>query len=210
MNSEVAAEPSSALLAPIVVRAQSGDQAAQAELFRRYKVRVENFVRGIVRQPTVAEDVTQSVFIKVIRKLPELRDPAAFESWVFTMARSTALDHLRRSRRHPEQLVDSFEDYNLTDTSRPWLMAEIVEALESALAKIPTVDRRLMHLLIDGNSYETIAARAGLTVPAVKARLNRARRFLRVAVGVSTGTRVERPAAPVVPMPARAMEMAAA
>ena len=210
MNSDVALESPSVALAPIVLRAQAGDQAAQSDLFRRYKGRVENFVRGIVRQPTVAEDVTQSVFIKVIRKLPELRDPAAFESWVFTMARSTALDHLRRSRRHPEHLVDSFEDLNLTDTSRPWLMAEIVEALESALEKIPSVDRRLVRLLIDGNTYETIAARAGLSVPAVKARLNRARRFLRVAVGVSTGTRVERPSAPVVPMPVRSLEMAAA
>src|SRR3954468_19768427 len=85
-------------LTQIVRAAEAGDAAAQTELVRLYTRRVTGFVRGIICQPDAIEDVTQMVFIKMFRRLSCLRDPAVFESWLFTLARNTSLDFLRRRR----------------------------------------------------------------------------------------------------------------
>src|SRR6185436_12574829 len=93
--------PEQAELIDLVQRAAGTDSAAQAELVRRYTRRIGGFVRAIIRQPDAVEDVTQMVFIKMFRRLARLRDPAVFESWLFTMARNTALDFIRRRQCRP-------------------------------------------------------------------------------------------------------------
>jgi len=64
----------------LVNRANAGHSDAQAELVQRYTRRVAGFVRSIIRQPDAVEDVTQTVFIKMFRRLGRLREPAVFES----------------------------------------------------------------------------------------------------------------------------------
>ena len=177
-------------LTALVVRAQQDDMDAQSELIRRYSNRIAGFVRTIVRNPNSIEDVTQSVFIKMTRRLRWLREPISFESWLFAMARSTALDHLRARSRRPEFFSDDIKLFETADPSRPGLMNEIVEALHNALTHLSSKDSRLVALVVEGHSYQTIAEREGLTLGAVKARLTRVRPFLRAAVGGATGTRL--------------------
>lgn len=177
-------------LTALVLRAQAGDLAAQSELVRLYSHRIAGFVRTIIRNPNAIDDVTQNVFIKMTRRLRWLREPISFESWLFAMARSTALDHLRARSRRPEVLSDDMELFEKPDPSRPALMTEIVEALNLALAELSPKDRTLVAMVVDGHSYETIARQEKLTLGAVKARLTRVRPFLRAAVGTATGTRL--------------------
>lgn len=176
-------------LTAVVLRAQSGDAAAQSDLVRLYQHRIAGFVRTIVRNPNAIEDVTQTVFIKMFRRLSGLREAISFESWLFAMARSTALDHLRARARRPETLADDMEIFEKPDPNRPALMSEILEALDLALVELSPKDRTLVLMVIEGHSYEAIAQQERLTVGAVKARLSRVRPFLRAAVGGATGTR---------------------
>ncbi len=180
-------------LTAIVVRAQQGDMAAQSELVRRYTVRISAFVRPILFQPSAVEDVVQMVFIKMVRRLSILRDPAVFESWLFKMSRNTAVDFLRRRRCRPNTVCDERELNEAPDTSSERPVEEIMEALSLALTRLSPKDRNLVTLIVEGNSYRTVAAREGLTVGAVKVRLNRVRPFLRVSVGEAIGTRVAAP-----------------
>lgn len=177
-------------LTALVIRAQQGDMAAQSELVRLYSHRIAGFVRTIVRNPNSIEDITQTVFIKMIRRLAWLREPVSFESWLFAMARSTALDHLRSRSRRPETLTDDISLFETADPSRPALMSEILEALNLALSELSPKDRTLVAMVVEGHSYQTIAEREHLTIGAVKARLTRVRPFLRAAVGMATGTRL--------------------
>lgn len=186
---EAAAEDRSELTA-LVIRAQGGDMAAQSELVRLYSHRIAGFVRTIVRNPNSIEDITQNVFIKMIRRLEWLREPVSFESWLFAMARSTALDHLRARGRRPETLTDDISAFETADPSRPALVGEILEALNLALTELSPKDRTLVTMVVEGHSYQTIAAQEKLTIGAVKARLTRVRPFLRAAVGLATGTRL--------------------
>lgn len=201
---EALAAQERAELIAIVVRAQRGEMAAQSELVRRYTVRISAFVRPILFQPSSVEDVVQMVFIKMVRRLTLLRDPAVFESWLFKLSRNTAVDFLRRRRCRPTMVSDDrvFEQAPDTSSDRP--VAEIMEALTLALTRLSPVDRNLVTMIVEGNSYQTVAAREGLTVGAVKVRLNRVRPFLRVSVGEAVGVRAGAPAGGKWRQPSRA------
>mgnify|MGYP003862092987 FL=1 len=209
-TAEALAAQERAELTAVVVRAQRGEMAAQSELVRRYTVRISAFVRPILLQPSSVEDVVQMVFIKMVRRLTMLRDPAVFESWLFRLSRNTAVDFLRRRRCRPNLVSDDIEFERAPDTSSEQSVAEIMEALAIALTQLSPKDRNLVTMIVEGNSYQTVAAREGLTVGAVKVRLNRVRPFLRVSVGAAVGVRVGAPTGGKWRQPARARMAVAA
>jgi RNA polymerase sigma-70 factor (ECF subfamily) len=174
-------------LLAVVRRAQAGDMAAQSDLVRRYTARIAGFVRPIIGQPSAIEDVAQMVFIKMVRRLTLLRDPVTFESWLFALARNTALDFIRRRNCRPVTVSDEGEFRTTPDTNDGRAMIEIMEALDHALVRLSPKDRNLVTHIVQGNSYRTAAAREGLSVGAVKVRLNRVRPFLRVSVSEAIG-----------------------
>ena len=202
-NTEALATQTQSELTDLVVRAQRNEMAAQSQLVRRYTVRISAFVRPILFQPSSVEDVVQMVFIKMVRRLTLLRDPEVFESWLFRLARNTAVDFLRRRRCRPTMVSDDVEFERAPDTSSERPVAEIMEALSIALERLSPKDRNLVTMIVEGNSYQTVAAREGLTVGAVKVRLNRVRPFLRVSVGEAIGVRVGAPAGGKWRQPAR-------
>ena len=209
-TAEALAAQERAELTAVVVRAQRGEMAAQSELVRRYTVRISAFVRPILLQPSSVEDVVQMVFIKMVRRLTMLRDPAVFESWLFRLSRNAAVDFLRRRRCRPNLVSDDIEFERAPDTSSEQAVAEIMEALAIALTQLSPKDRNLVTMIVEGNSYQTVAAREGLTVGAVKVRLNRVRPFLRVSVGAAVGVRVCAPTGGKWRQPARARMAVAA
>jgi RNA polymerase sigma-70 factor, ECF subfamily len=181
------ATASQAELHALITRAQAGEQTAQSDLVRRYTHRVAGFVRPIVGQASAVEDVVQLVFIKMLRRLEALRDPAAFEAWLLCLARNTAVDSIRRRRCRPDTVWDEREITETPDSDSTQRVAEIMEALEVALRQLSPRDRNLVTLIVDGHSYSTAAEREGLSVGAVKLRLNRVRPFLRECVGSAVG-----------------------
>ena len=170
-------------LAALVDRATRGQPAAQTELVQRYTRRISGFVRTFVRSPDAAEDVTQTVFIKMFQRLARLRDAAAFESWLFMLARNTALDFLRRQRRRPATVALDAETFEIAAPATNDSTREIRDALDLALEELAPQTRTLVSLFVEGHSYDTMARREGLTLGAVKARLHRARPLLRERVG---------------------------
>lgn len=176
-------------LIALLQRANLEDPAAQSELVRRYTRRVAGFLRAIIRQPDAVEDVTQLVFIKMFRRLSRLRDPAVFESWLFTLARNTGLDFLRRRSCRPTTVALDDEVFQIADPSNASATNEILAALERALTRLSPVDRVLVTQFVAGESYGDIAEQAGLSLATVKVRLHRVRPFLRMWVGEMTDTR---------------------
>jgi RNA polymerase sigma-70 factor, ECF subfamily len=176
-------------LVQLIRRVERDDPAAQSELVRRYTRRVAGFVRSIIRQPEAVDDVTQMIFIKMFRRLARLRDPAVFESWLFTLARNTSLDFIRRRKCRPETVTLDDEINRIADPSNASATTEILAALDRALARLTPVDRALVTQFVAGESYGDIAAHAGLSLATVKVRLHRVRPFLRTWVGEMTDTR---------------------
>lgn len=171
--------PERAELTAIVGRAQAGDLDAQSELVRRYGRRILGHVREIIRNSDEAEDVSQTVFIKMVRRLGRLRDPSLFESWLFTLSRNTSLDYLRHCRRRPATVSADDDLATFADPSTSHVEHELMNELDAALARLGAVDRTLILHYVQGQSYRTMAAQEGLTPGAVKARLHRVRPLLR-------------------------------
>ena len=176
-------------LLDLLRRAEADDPTAQAELMRRYIRRVAGFVRSIIRQTDAVEDVTQMVFIKMFRRLGRLRDPAVFESWLFTLARNTSLDFIRRRNCRPNTVALDEEVNQIADPSNTSATTEILAALDRALARLSPLDRTLVSQFVAGETYGAIAQHAGLSLASVKVRLHRVRPFLRTCVGEMTETR---------------------
>lgn len=171
----------------LVERARADDLEAQSELVRRYRSRLTGYVRPILPPGDGVEDVVQNVFVKMVRRLGALRDPRGFECWLFTLARNTALDSLRRAGCRPVTVAAESDwlavaDLTVADRSR-----EIPEALEVVTQDWDERSRRLLTHLLEGTGYEIIARSEGLTVGAIKLRLHRLRRSLRGRLQIVLG-----------------------
>lgn len=94
--------------ASLVCRCQDGDVDAFGELVGLYEKRVFHFVLRMTRQAHDAEDITQETFVKVWRNIRRFRSEYAFSTWLFTIARRTALNHLRASK--PTQELADYDE----------------------------------------------------------------------------------------------------
>jgi RNA polymerase sigma-70 factor (ECF subfamily) len=144
-------------------------------LFSAHRDGVFRYLSRLVGQAEAARDLTQDVFLRVVRgPVPQATD-VEHRAWVFAIARNLALNHLRDRRRRPNTV-------ELTDTARP-ATQELAAALQQALDALPAVERDVFLLRESaGLSYGEIATACELTVDAVRMRLHRARTGLRAAL----------------------------
>ena len=158
-----------------VARAKSGDTDAISFLYLRYKDNVYGYVLSIVRDAHEAEDVTQTVFMKLISVIHKYaRRQAPFTAWILKVARNVALDSLRQRRPvRCEEVIESSRPADDLSHDRRW-------GLEHALATL-TEDQRdvvvLRHLV--GLSPGEIADRMGRTESSIHGLHHRARLALR-------------------------------
>jgi RNA polymerase sigma-70 factor (ECF subfamily) len=89
-----------------VLRAQSGSREALDQLLREVQVPLWRYVRGVVRNDALADDVLQEVLAQVARKLGDLRDPRLFRAWAFRIAARRAYRALKGERAWRSVHVD--------------------------------------------------------------------------------------------------------
>ena len=87
----------------LMMRFQGGDRDSFAILVRRHKTPIFNFILRQIRNHTTAEDLTQDVFVRVVRSAASFKHEARFTTWIYSIARNLCIDHLRKMslRRHP-------------------------------------------------------------------------------------------------------------
>lgn len=93
----------------LVESARAGDARAFGTLYERYVDRVYSFVLFRVRDESVAEDLTQDVFIQVLRSLDGYDWRGTLAPWLLRIARNTVIDHWRRIGRRPERPISAVE-----------------------------------------------------------------------------------------------------
>jgi RNA polymerase sigma-70 factor (ECF subfamily) len=158
----------------LLVRCQLGERAALAELVRAWHPPVWSYVRRMLG-PVDADDVTQEVWIAVLRGLPRLRQTDRFTPWIFTIARRAVANRLREEYARPEVAVDA--ERVEPDTSAA--LADRAE-VEAGLAELPVREREILSLFyLQDLSLQTCAEILDLPIGTVKSRLSRARRLLR-------------------------------
>src|SRR5687767_573775 len=80
----------------LVLRSQTGDEAAFAEIVERYSQRLHYFLRKLLGDERDAEDALQEVWLDVFRSIGRLNDAGTFPAWVYRIARDRAYRRLRR------------------------------------------------------------------------------------------------------------------
>ncbi len=162
--------------------AGKGDQNAFARLVDRYTGMVYAMAYQRVGNREDAEDITQTVFFKAWRALPDFRGDAAFSTWLYRLTVNASTDFLR-SRREPPLSLD---DPDLPQPAHPGpepfdaaREAERREALVQAVHALPEQARTVLLLReMDGLSYEEISEALEVPMGTVRSRLARARRAL--------------------------------
>ncbi|TMR94286.1 RNA polymerase sigma factor [Nonomuraea basaltis] len=158
----------------LVVRAQLGEHAAVTRLVREWHDPVWTYVRRMLDAER-ADDVTQEVWLAVLRGLPRLREPARFAPWLFTIARRAVTDRLRAEYSRAEGAQEAepvVEDPVEAMVDRAELLA--------ALAELPVAEREILVLhYLEDLPVEDCAQICGIPEGTVKSRLSRARRHLR-------------------------------
>jgi RNA polymerase sigma-70 factor (ECF subfamily) len=165
-------------------------------IFEEYAPRVYHLARRLLGNAADAEEVTQDVFLQVLRKLPTFRGEAAFSTWLYRVAVNAALAYrrkraLREGPPLPEPLGDFREDGSHRAPVRRWwsgpeqqaLEREAHEVIEGAIARLPDLYRDV-YVLADVEELPNaeIAEILGLSVAAVASRLHRARLLMRKAL----------------------------
>ena len=121
-----------------------------------------------------ADDLTQEVFLRAMRSLQQLRDPAALGGWLAAMARNFAHDYHRRA--HPQ---DGTLPENLPAKGDLRASVEAAHALQ-AIRELPEAYREtLMLRLVEGMTGPEIALRTGLTADSVRVNLHRGMKLLK-------------------------------
>ncbi len=160
---------------PEVIRAAAdGDTAAFEEVVHAYQAHVWRFLRHLLGDPTLAEDVTQETFIRVYRKLETFRFRSRFSTWVFQIARNAGIDALRaRGRR--ERLLKAVKRTTRRSVPAGDLKVEIEAALQSLTPKL-----REAFVLVEalGFTYHDAASTLGVPEGTVKSRVFHARERL--------------------------------
>jgi len=162
-------------------------------VFQDYAPRVYNLARRILGNDADAEDVTQDVLLQVVRKLDSFRGESAFPTWLHRVTVNAALAHRRKASSRQEKTVaeplEAFIDDGQQFLSlRPWgvtpdaaaMDRETHQLVEDAIAELPDTFRDVYVLAdVEGLSNAEIGDIVGLSVPAVKSRLHRARLEMR-------------------------------
>jgi RNA polymerase sigma-70 factor (ECF subfamily) len=146
--------------------------AALERLLDLHQKRVFRMAVMMLRNPALAEDVTQDIFLKLWRALPLYDGRAALSTWLYTIARNTCLSAVRaQSLRATDPLVDCAAE-NTRDCSAD-------SGLERCLTLLPAIQREVITLFyLEDKSVREVAALLDLPDGTVKSHLHRARRAL--------------------------------
>ncbi|MGW4471734.1 RNA polymerase sigma factor [Nonomuraea sp. NPDC004354] len=159
----------------LVVRAQLGERAALAELVARWRMPVWTYVRRMLDAER-ADDVTQEIWLAVVRGLPRLREPSRFAPWLFTIARRSVTDRLRDQYAREQETLAAGDAVAEDPVEAVVDRAELV----SLLSGLPVPEREVLVLFyLEDLPVEDCAQICRVPVGTVKSRLNRARRLLR-------------------------------
>jgi RNA polymerase sigma-70 factor (ECF subfamily) len=174
-------------------RLRKGSPDAVSELLRLFQGKIFNLAMSILKNESDAEEATQDVFMTVIRKADTFKGNSALYSWMYRICVNTCLMRLRGKRRSDTVSIEEFMPVfteegmhasPMDDWSKEVERNALNEELGQMIRKYTDMlseKYKVVFVLsdVEGLSNEETAQILGLTVPAVKSRLHRARLYLR-------------------------------
>ena len=157
-------------VAALVRAARAGDTHAWDAIVQRFSGTIRAVTRGFRLSAAEAEDVTQAVWLRLLRSIDGLDDPGALKAWLVTTARRETLRSLQGCAREvptDQPILEDHPDPTMLDDQVA--EAERARALRTALDELPTRARALLEMLVNQPdcSYDEVSAELGIPVGSI-------------------------------------------
>jgi RNA polymerase sigma-70 factor (ECF subfamily) len=173
----------------LIEQLKNGDETAFKAFVEQNQDMVYNTILGIVQNEAEAEDLAQDVFIKVFEKISSFKGDSKLSTWLYRIATTTALDHLRSKKRKKrfgflQSLSgDKGETVQVPDFHHPGVKLDNKEratVLFKAIENLPENQKAAYTLhKLEGLSYRDVSEVLDTTVSAVESLMSRANQNLR-------------------------------
>ena len=160
------------------------DEDAARRLYRKYRMELFRFGVHVLHDQGLAEEMVQETFIKFCQQAGRY-DPGRgpVRGWLFTMAKSAAVDIARR----PSRPLPPVEDFQLPPQYGTVDQALTVLTVDQALDKLPSIYGDVMRLVRDGFTHSEIAERLNIPIGTVKSRMAKAAQTLKAELASLRG-----------------------
>ena len=176
----------------LAARYSAGSNACFDELVRRYSGPIYAFILRMVGRPEDADDLTQDVFVQLLKSLPGARHDLPLRPWVYVIARNKCLDHLKRKKSllfsaldtadAGDAVEDRFEDLEPLPEELAE-RADLRDVLQAAIGALPPRYRAVVALRYSTDlTFGEIGAVLDLPENTVKTHFQRAKAILRAAL----------------------------
>ncbi|MFC5180678.1 RNA polymerase sigma factor [Actinomadura harenae] len=169
--------------AQLIRAAQAGDRESIVAVLDGAHVHVRRFAEHLCATPQDAEDAAQEALIILYRRIGSLRATAALASWMFRIVRNECLRRARPLVVAPVAAPEEGEPGFATSAEEEAIRRLEAERVAQAIQQLPDVQRRVLIMRdVLGYPGRTVAERLGLSTPAMKSHLHRARTRLRLSL----------------------------
>lgn len=146
------------------------------QIWHDFADKLGRFIRARVSDPAAAQDILQDVFLRIQKRLGQLKDPAKLESWIYLITRHAIIDHYR-ARKQTVPVPDSLP----VETEAPDAEIEDLKAaFRRMIHQLPEPYREAIVLTEWGGlTQRALADRLGLSLPGAKSRVQRGRALLK-------------------------------
>ena len=159
----------------------SGDRAAISQLIDRHTHRVRDYIRMMVKDNDVADDILQETFIKAVRVIDEGRyaDTGKFLSWILRIAHNQVIDHFR-SQKNAKTVSESDAGYKMLGTLRfaertvedAMISSQIEEDVRRLIERLPAEQREVVMMrYYSGLSFQEIADQTDVSINTALGRM---------------------------------------
>lgn len=160
--------------AALVKLLEAGEQTAFVDIYHKYKHGVFRNITQMVKDPMMAEDILQEVFLTVWNKRTEISTIKALGNWIFVISYNKSIDYLKKRVRESKvvELMAEWPEDSLNLAGEPEEdddYYEKVALLHNAIERLPQQKKKVFQLFrFEGKSHEEIATITGISIQSVK------------------------------------------
>ena len=164
----------------------AGDESGFDQLMREFQQSLVFFLLGYVHSPEAAEDLAEDTFVELLLHKGRFRGQSSFKTYLFSVARHKAIDHLRREKRRPAVALDDVAERS-DDAMGPeelYLNGEQAAEIAKAIRAIPQEYQEVLRLLyLEHLRYDEIALLMRKNKKQIDNLAYRARQALKISLG---------------------------
>ena len=139
-------------------------KALLIELFDKYYKDVYTYLYGLSHDASLSEDLTQEVFLEVIKSIASFRGDSDIKTWLFSIARHRWYAYLRgKSRQIDAGSIHDLHDAKFINLSMDPFPSQLEEAIQVVVSEEPELTKQVFKMRLDGYSYFEIAAKHGIS-----------------------------------------------